>query len=255
VPRACVFCQRERKLTLEHVIPDWIGRHLADATGATDVTHTQRLEGQDVRSWTTGALEVRVRRVCEDCNTGWMSRLEGVARPVLLPLIAGRSRGLSPTEQKTIAVWAIKTALMCEFIHPPSRGATEDQFQTIYKKLEPTTNAHVWLSHYVGSKDVDYNHRNLFINPVDAPQLPGPGRKGYLSALIINRLVLYVLDVEGQRTWHELSKDTQRAFLQIQPVKWVFPRWPPPVPVDDESIESFLHVFAPIQVGSSAEKG
>jgi hypothetical protein len=196
---------------------------------------------------------MKVRRVCEECNTGWMHELEEVARPVLLPLMAGRRTALAPIEQEVIAVWAIKTALMCEFIHPRTRSASETHFRFLYERLEPTPNGHVWLAHYVGPKELDYNHRELFLTPEDSP---GPSRKGYLTALIINRLVLYVLDSEGSVTTRTyLPKDVEGSLLQIQPIKWVYPRWPPEIAHSDESVEGFLHMLAPNKVRSSTKKG
>jgi hypothetical protein len=253
VPRACVFCQREAKLTLEHVLPSWLARHLPHAERVTSVTHSQRVEGEGLRLWTTDVLDIKVKRVCEDCNTGWMHELEDAARPILLPLMAGRTRGLASSEQEVIAVWAIKTALMCEFTHPRSRGASEEHFRFIYESLKPTPSSQVWLSHYIGPKELGYNHRDLRMEPEDRAT---PSKKGYLAAFILNRLVLYVMDVqgvEGVRT--DLSKHAERAVLQVQPVKWVYPRWPPEVAYGDKAVEGFLHMIAPTRAGVSTEKG
>ncbi|MGH2922380.1 MAG: hypothetical protein ACRDKU_09965, partial [Gaiellaceae bacterium] len=98
---------------------------MPDPERITSVTHTQKSEGEELRTWTAGKLDMKVRRVCESCNNGWMSELEKAAQPVLLPLIEGKSKKLVPVEQEVVAVWAIKTALMCEFLYPEARGASE----------------------------------------------------------------------------------------------------------------------------------
>jgi hypothetical protein len=114
VARKCVFCEREVPLTLEHVFPSWISSVLMPAES---VVHIHRLEGEVVRAHTSAKMDATVKRVCERCNNGWMHELEEAARPVLTPLIRKtQPRGLAPIEQEVISTWAIKTALMCEFM-------------------------------------------------------------------------------------------------------------------------------------------
>jgi hypothetical protein len=247
VARRCVFCQREGKLTLEHVLPRWIERQLPDADRVTDVTHTQKREGKEIRKWTADSLDMKVRRVCADCNGGWMSALERTAALTLRPLIAGSPRRLLPAEQEIIAVWAIKTALMCEFIHPDSRGGADEHFRWLGEHLKPTPNGHVWLAAYTGSKDMDYEHRDLRMEPEDGPV---SYRKGYISAFVINRLVLYVMDVEGEpRVRTRLTAHAERAALQITPFKHALATWPPQVRIDDRLFVEFLEMIAPESYG------
>lgn len=242
--RACVFCRRESKLTLEHVFPSWIQRYLPYSQHVTDVSHAQKIEGEEVRSWTAGELDITVKRVCAECNNGWMSTLEGMARPALVPLMAGRRRRLAPAEQEIIAVWAIKTALMCEFIHPATRGASDLHFRALAERLKPPPDAHVWLAHYKGPKELDYNHRVLHL--ADASDPSRPKRKGFLTAFVINRLVIYVMDAEeGPRLRTDLSAHAEQGAVPIQPIKYGLVDWPPQVALDDEAVESFLLMIAP----------
>jgi len=67
-------------------------------------------------------------RVCEECNTGWMSRLEAVAKPILLPLIDKQRtiESLSPEEGDIVGRWAAKTAYMHSWTSPLKRSVQLD---------------------------------------------------------------------------------------------------------------------------------
>lgn len=56
----------------------------------------------------------KLNRVCESCNNGWMSDLEGVAKPILMGLIkTGRALdSLNEEERQILAKWAGKTAII-----------------------------------------------------------------------------------------------------------------------------------------------
>ncbi len=59
-------------------------------------------------------------RVCGDCNSGWMSRLEGAAKPLLTALI-DQQRGLaslSGQEAALVGRWAAKTAYLHTWAGP-----------------------------------------------------------------------------------------------------------------------------------------
>jgi hypothetical protein len=56
----------------------------------------------------------RLKKVCEPCNNGWMSTLEGIAKPILLGLIESDRAldSLDEEERRILAKWAGKTAII-----------------------------------------------------------------------------------------------------------------------------------------------
>lgn len=55
-----------------------------------------------------------LRRICEGCNNGWMSRLEDSVKPTIVALMKGE-RGLSELsedERRRLARWGAKTAIV-----------------------------------------------------------------------------------------------------------------------------------------------
>lgn len=107
--RACVFCGGG-PLTKEHVYPQWLRDALPLASARFK---TSDAEGTPL--WEQGTFDIEARVVCEPCNTGWMSDLEGVCGPLLTdPMLYGADLTLSTSQQRTVALWAIKTAVVLE---------------------------------------------------------------------------------------------------------------------------------------------
>lgn len=116
----CPLCGEVGKKTREHVLPLWLGNLLFD-TWADDaplnVSYRFTRYGEDKvieRSRETERPEVVVRDVCKRCNTGWMSKLESAAKPLLSPLVLGHPARLEMAQQVTIAHWAAKTVALIE---------------------------------------------------------------------------------------------------------------------------------------------
>src|SRR5262249_3469650 len=125
--RTCIFCTKrppEVKITREHIFGDWL-RELFPRDDKTTHTHgiitfppqakpslwlNPRGQGH------SGSKKVAV--VCRNCNETWLSNsVEDAAKPILVPLIVGRSGALSRDMQRCLALWAAKTTMTAEHTH------------------------------------------------------------------------------------------------------------------------------------------
>src|SRR5687768_7591859 len=109
----CVFCDEAPTMwSNEHIIPQWLLDYLAiDAQdqlfqgveGRSDLIKKERVHG--TRQFLEG-------RVCEPCNTQWMSRLETAAKPTVIELLEARKgpQELTREEAAIVAKWAAKNA-------------------------------------------------------------------------------------------------------------------------------------------------
>jgi hypothetical protein len=137
MPFACAFCgSTKRPRGREHVFADWLNS-IGLESGQVEI-HTGRLN-RVARRWTTEGFTATVRAVCDDCNHGWLSQLEGAAKPVLTPLILGQSTELSVDDQRLIAVWAFKTALVAmlsssEEQRAQGYGVPVAEYQALYAR-------------------------------------------------------------------------------------------------------------------------
>src|SRR5437588_10121648 len=110
----CAFCRSDKKLTGEHVWPDWTQPYLASSEGKGTHRRTVLRYGKEpeMREWRDDPATSKVNDVCEKCNTGWMSDLETAAKPYLLTMIQGRGRTYHTGGLTLIGTLAAKTALM-----------------------------------------------------------------------------------------------------------------------------------------------
>ncbi len=142
--RKCVFCGRG-KVTLEHVWPHWIIELIAERFTDTSVTVTW---GKDRERIAPGP-DATVKRVCNACNNGWMSRLEDRAKPILGPMIMGDNIPitLAPSSQRTLASWALKTALMLDFLHSGSKPVfPASAYSSFFRDGQPSRRTAIWMA-------------------------------------------------------------------------------------------------------------
>lgn len=114
----CVFCGGG-PLSLEHVIPRWLGPRL----GVGRITHAyEPPPGSEEASleWSSDGVDLKVRRVCMSCNNGWLSRLEETVYLPLGAMVEGSSRKLSVDEARSVSRWALKTCVMVAAAEPGS---------------------------------------------------------------------------------------------------------------------------------------
>jgi hypothetical protein len=83
------------------------------------------------------------------CNGGWMKAIEDKARPILIPLITGRSTRLSYNDQIMIATWATLKAMISEYdlggkvtTHHSQRKRMKN------RQLPPKNGWGIWIGHY-----------------------------------------------------------------------------------------------------------
>ncbi len=144
IKRRCVFCGGEG-VTREHVWPQWLIELLAERYTDTSVTITW---GKD-RERTARELDATVKRVCAPCNTGWMAALEGRAKPILVPMIMGENLPITlvPLSQRILANWALKTALMLDFLHSGSKPVFQSSaYSSFFRDRHPTRHTAIWVA-------------------------------------------------------------------------------------------------------------
>jgi hypothetical protein len=216
VARACLFCERT-PVTLEHVWPDWTTEVWVTAPS---YTHEYRDGDQPPREWTARGPDVTVNAVDKGCNSGWMSDLESEAKTVLVPMTRGESVVLTESEQKILALWAVKTALMFKALEISSPTFNRAYYGNVYSELPdpPQRRSYVWLGRF--DPDVisgHYHTRNLF--PSDSG-VAGEAH-GFLSAFSLVQVVFQVGMWAGLSTGFEVESDYLVPLLPYrEPIEW-----------------------------------
>ena len=137
MPNACIFCgSTTSKITNEHVVSEWIGKLLPNDKGVA--TYAMLQPDGSVQSFQAPALQQTVRVPCKQCNSGWMRKIEDNVISKLGPMIqSARVTRLIPSTQKAIATWAVKTALILQYLHPRDKVIPDSEYQRFYAVKQP----------------------------------------------------------------------------------------------------------------------
>lgn len=174
----------------EHVFAKWISRLLADGA---PFTLTKR-PGRSASGLHT--INVRNRATCRVCNGGWMSRSESEATTLLPPTIAGESCQWTATQQRSIARWAFKTALMLDRSSLASAVAPMHHFKYLYERQTPPASATIYLARYfpnAGEEHVGVLGSSYRPTGVDPDLYPDP----YQITFNVGQVVFQVLGHSG----------------------------------------------------------
>jgi hypothetical protein len=111
----CAFCPTVATLTAEHCWGVWISE-LMPANVFTIVR--RNLDGTS-KQWQARELNVKIKVVCDRCNNGWMSDLEGEAKATAANMMLyGSPVSLLPIGIASLAAFAFKGAVIATFMHP-----------------------------------------------------------------------------------------------------------------------------------------
>jgi hypothetical protein len=101
------------------------------------------------QEWHDQPYKHTARAVCGDCNGGWMARLEDGVRPILERMLAGCSSELHAGGQRTLATWALKTAMMFDQASPAAaRVIPSPYYRALMETGEPPCGVKAWIASY-----------------------------------------------------------------------------------------------------------
>jgi hypothetical protein len=206
--------------------------------GTGPVTHQrQQAVGGPIQTWTADELQIVANQVCDRCNNGWMDRLEGEARPHLIPMIRGRPRYLHRRSQATLAAWATKTALALH-LTTPEKAATQSHYREIASTHRAPAQTQVWIAGYQGRHAARHHSSQL--------QLTGKtlSADGYATTFSVSHVVFQVFGYGGIEEEVSVSKlgAWAQATFRIKPFVESF-TWPPTLILDDAGFDAFAVVF------------
>ncbi len=188
-------------------------------------------------------MELVSRRVCASCNSGWMSRLETWARPILTPMILGQPTELNANAQKIIALWSFKTALMLNLTLPRAM-VPMDHLKSFYETGHPPGHGDVYLSGFAGDALSWYHVRGIdFLDP-HARQMSW----GYVLTFTVGRIAAHCFGHIGpQRIETRPPREIRMGLIRIWPERQPLRRWPPLMALNDHTLDMFSKLtMAPI---------
>lgn len=156
----CIFCgDTDSPLSKEDAWPKWLNALLQIPDGKTAGLVIQGAGEQ--RHEKPGMTRIHpsiTKKVCRVCNNGWMAKLEGKVKPILEPLVRGEARLLSEADQRLLARWAIKTAMVLQHTIPGETGFPPiDVYRWVMENDEPPVRHRVYIADTFGENHVRWN--------------------------------------------------------------------------------------------------
>jgi hypothetical protein len=230
-PTKCVFCGSTGPLTKEHVYSDWtrrfVPRTMKNFKSLRATAHLDRTDfvlvkrPGDVRNW-------QVKCVCGSiCNNGWMRCLDERARPIMIPIITGKSTRINQDQQRILAAWATMKAMVAEFAESEYVTTHHSQRKRMMnKQLPPEKGWSVWIAHYVSQGSRVYWLANPFLLLPHDIAVRRPSRRatyynGHATTQIIGQLLIHII----RSPMANLS--TKWRFKQLPRGQMIFRIWPP----------------------------
>lgn len=251
-PGRCSFCGAHN-LSKEHLFAEWLKEvfprdhrsththgHIVHAANPLDppIITTRKRQGH------TGSRKLRV--ACEPCNNEWMGTLEERAKPILLPMMAGRLIVLNSQMQNDLSAWAVKTAMVAEHERPRLPVITVEERRHLRLHDKPPPNWNVLAIPYVGSlwRDLTVYRQNIPLEPaVEGQYKHLPATYAQITILGMGHVVFVVLS----STWDHLSAAFRRyrpnGYYPLWPTIGVDLHWPSPLFFGDDDIAALIGNF------------
>jgi hypothetical protein len=185
-----------------------------------------------------------------------MSRLESAVRRTMGGLINDIAMELDAEQQRALALWAVKTAMVIEGVKQAKNGFyTPEERSAFRQTLVPPVQTAVWLGRCAQSNNLHGEARKLHVSN---PTATNPLEDGCATTFVIGRLVMQVLSVKrkpnamhGSLRLRMRSGPWDKKLVQIWPVENQRVVWPPPESFSDldDGLRDLRRRFA---VGASA---
>ena len=190
----CIFCGRVGTMTGEDVLGQWLQRIDLDQSPVSHGTGWLNQIGREIG--TRPPYRQRIRDVCEQCNSGWMSRLENVASRVLPPLILGTAGRIEGADLGAVAAWTQKTCLTAMYIstsddRAAGYGLPASEYGDLYAigdERQPLPRSQFWMGRFDGTMAWSVRATPLVvaISGLREPEFP----QGYVMTIVLGRFLV-----------------------------------------------------------------
>jgi hypothetical protein len=187
--------------------------------------------GKKHRQWSGPKPAFKAQCVCGDRNNGWMSNLEAANQPLIGSLMQDIAMPLDLTQQETIARWAVKTAMVMEWVTRQRREFfyTRTECAELRISSQLPRNTFVWLGRNTGR----YSFTSFATDVWDGEPVAAGTTHGYVNTFIVGRLAIQVLTFRIPAEYrdrpvniHPSGKPWERFLLTIWPIQSTV-SWPP----------------------------
>jgi hypothetical protein len=225
----CPLCLEVKPRNDEDVLPQWV-----------------RSEALRLHPPTTlQAFPPRLKlRICTACNRDMARRYETNAAPLMKPMMRGNQQHLNSTQQRTIALWTIKTMLMLGIADRVKRRLVNEAWRQLLLRLTRDDLPPSGASVRVGI----WRHEDLDAESPSVRDLVGdgpPANLQFFAVTTLSRLVLEVLVMSAADDMLAFAAHTPDSewLRRILPINALGASYPPPRGLTAASIAALRTMY------------
>jgi hypothetical protein len=191
--RKCVFCDGT-KLSKEHIFAQWLLKELDIYDSDVSMTHASSI-GIPVSNRKHPFSKLVNGLVCEKCNNGWMSQLEGDCQKHIINLMNGdeieSEINFLNEHYDTVAKWAFKNVILLNSATNYRQLVPDEHYVTLYSGSIPE-GVFIDLAFCKSDSKIEWRqtHGGLVIKDKEIPLNPNVTR--YLITFQIKSLLIKV---------------------------------------------------------------
>ncbi|AIL61128.1 hypothetical protein [Pseudomonas alkylphenolica] len=206
--KQCPFCHKsppDIHFTKEHVLRDkfntlfpWSPNEIFWENKTVNPTGDFKLNQKAIPH---GPFDSTVNSVCNECNSGWMNKVEIRAENLLLDLFYGTTMQLNSAQRLDLAMWSVKTAAVHALMHRDDLpGFPAKHNRLLRSKLKPPPYTFVWLCK-------SYFNANTYLRYVRSGITDEIDNTFYLSTINIGQATFSILGCTSERAQSALSQE------------------------------------------------
>lgn len=163
--------------------------------------------------------------VCVECNNGWMSRLETATIPILMGLVEGKGKLLTPYDQFVLGTWTVKTSLTYDAARSPRMIPAERGSRELFRLGYPLPGAHVgigWDPYHIPEGVIAHGRRR--VNTEDLMSIAGVAYDVHavhiafqFDKVILRTMIGYGADLQEHSEWGARLPFDSPRFAQLWP--------------------------------------
>jgi hypothetical protein len=242
----CIFCERQPpdvKITREHIFGEWLRANFRRDANTTHTYGTIKWptplanvhDGVVITKKQPGHSGTRkVRAVCEQCNTTWMSnQIEGLVKPILVPMMTSTPMNIDIEKQRILSLWATKIAMVGDYIDSNHSVVFQKDRTYVMNNLTLPPGWHVWVASYNGKiyRELSlFQHQGSLELPTVDNSAPAPHNLE-LTTIGIGNLLFLIINSSWERLWGILENivgNEGAGFYRLWPTlndKISWPSW------------------------------
>jgi hypothetical protein len=255
-PSVCIFCQGT-PLNSEHAWGKWLRPFFpASAPNYRKLSVIEHRDRSDfeIRTRAGDPKSLKVRCVCCDCNSGWMSELQSAAKPIGIPLALGKPGLLDAGKLLTLATWITMLTITSEYSNPRMVAIPQTDYDHVYKKKYAPQHFRIWIGHLAPNQWPSiYIHHPLAIvepeteeerNSLDAvlSKLNTQSSTFAFGQLFVHVISISAPNVDLLQRW-QMPPPCAAALREIWPLPGHNIIWPPPIGLTTATAQQCADAF------------